>query len=447
MKPKFITVAAYLVIAILVLLPFHALLTTWFGSNLGHLDLIRIWKELLMVPLGLYTAWLLWRDKPLAEQWSKSWLIWLVIGYTLWFIGYAALVIARGSVTPSAVIYSLLSNLRYIWFMLMVWIVAHNTAILRRHWEAIVLWPASIVLGFGLLQRILLPADFLRHFGYGPNTIPATETVNQQTSLRRVQSTLRGANPLGTYLIVVITTIVSYIRKSWLMAGLLLLALGVLFATYSRSAWIGTLVAVASLLWLRLLPRLNRGQRQLLIGATIVFTVAALGLVWLARNNSNIQNLVLHTNQQSRTLSSNEVRATALRGGWRDVTHEPMGRGPGTAGPASARNTIGGARIAENYYLQIGQEVGLIGLVLFLAINAVVAVRLYRHRSAMATVLLASFIGLTMVNLVSHAWADDTIALLWWGLAGICLGSSVIIRARSNDLGQKRRQTKKTKNP
>jgi len=38
--------------------------------------------------------------------------------------------------------------------------------------------------------------------------------------------------------------------------------------------------------------------------------------------------------------------------------------------------------------------------------------------------LLASLIGLIFVNLVSHAWADDTLAYVWWGLAGIALSQT-----------------------
>jgi hypothetical protein len=35
--------------------------------------------------------------------------------------------------------------------------------------------------------------------------------------------------------------------------------------------------------------------------------------------------------------------------------------------------------------------------------------------------LFASFIGLTVVNLFMHAWTDDTLAYVWWGLAGIAM--------------------------
>ena len=99
----------------------------------------------------------------------------------------------------------------------------------------------------------------------------------------------------------------------------------------------------------------------------------------------------------------------------------PLGAGTGTAGPASVYNDHP-ARIAENYYIQIGQEAGVIGLALFVAINLLVAGRLWHRRGQLLPdVLLASLIGISLVNLLSHAWTDDTISYVWWGLAGAAL--------------------------
>jgi hypothetical protein len=35
--------------------------------------------------------------------------------------------------------------------------------------------------------------------------------------------------------------------------------------------------------------------------------------------------------------------------------------------------------------------------------------------------LLASFIGISVASLTAHAWADDTIAYIWWAIAGLYL--------------------------
>ena len=89
-------------------------------------------------------------------------------------------------------------------------------------------------------------------------------------------------------------------------------------------------------------------------------------------------------------------------------------------------------RIAENFYLQIGQEMGWLGLALLVAVQAWVFRSLWAVRRMMLPrILLASGIGLTIVNLFSHAWADDTLGLLWWGMAGIAI--SMTIRDNTGD--------------
>jgi hypothetical protein len=106
--------------------------------------------------------------------------------------------------------------------------------------------------------------------------------------------------------------------------------------------------------------------------------------------------------------------------------HDPFGRGPGSAGPASEHNDKP-ARISENYFLQIGQEAGWLGLGLFAAITILVGKTLWDKREdQLAMIMLVSLIGLTFVNLLLHAWADDTLAYVWWGMAGVAVGSVVV---------------------
>jgi O-antigen ligase len=163
------------------------------------------------------------------------------------------------------------------------------------------------------------------------------------------------------------------------------------------------------------------------------------GLYLGFRSSQTIQDVFLHTSTSSSSAaSSNQIRNDALRNASRDVIDQPLGRGPGTAGPASFRNNHP-ARIAEDYYLQIGQEVGLIGMILFIAITILVARQLWFNRQDnLARILLASLIGISFVNLVSHAWTDDTLSLLWWGLAGIALAPGILKARKKN--GQTRLQ-------
>lgn len=143
------------------------------------------------------------------------------------------------------------------------------------------------------------------------------------------------------------------LKASWKMTSVIGLALGlVLFATYSRSAYLGVLLSLGVFLFLSV--RSQRLRRYTVI-AGIVGVVIAAGLVGILRNNNHVQNALFHSDETSQSAqSSNTGRVHAWEQGARDIVHEPLGRGPGTAGPASARNDQP-ARIAENYYLQIDQ--------------------------------------------------------------------------------------------
>lgn len=417
---------SWIIAGILFLLPFHALLTTWLGSNTGHLDLIRIWKELIITVLIPLVALMAARDTKL-RSYLRSWrLLWLIAIFALIQIVWGVWAYHSHKVTSVALIYAWIINLRYFVFFAVCAAVASKDDLLVRIWPKILLIPASLVLFFGVAQRFFLPYDFLRHFGYGPKTIPAYQTVDSSLDYRRIQSTLRGANPLGAYLIPIVIVAITTLKKQKRLLGFVLFFCAlILFYSYSRSAWIGLGASLIYLAWLGL-----NGQRLKLVAAAsaLVIAIAVAGAV-LAKSQS-LQDTLFHTSASSKSAqSSNAQRVTAEKAAIKDVYHHPFGQGPGTAGPASFRNN-NQPKIAENYYLQIAQEVGIIGLIFWLAITALVASSLYKLRAQpLAQILLASLIGISLVNLVSHAWTDDTLSLLWWGLAGIAL-RPVILKSK-----------------
>lgn len=365
--------------------------------------------------------------KPLAHIKERGlkilvWLIFVYAGWTL-LLGLLGLTVLN-TINWEAFVYSVIVNLRFLFFLLLCWLIAQGSNYLQTHWQKLVLVPAAIVIAFGLLQAFMLPANVLEHIGYGPHTITPYQTVDQNPEYVRIQSTLRGPNPLGAYLIVVVTVLVAglnFKKRWWLKVALLGGSLLVLFYSYSRSAWLGIIATFGALVYISI-------THTRLRHSLVIFGVAALllfgGLVYLGRDVQFIQKAVFHSDETSQSPeSSNEQRAGAMQRGLHDVLHEPFGRGPGSAGPASFHNDHA-ERIAENYYLQIGQEVGWPGLLLFIMINIQVAVLLWQRRdNVLARIALASLAGITLVNLLSHAWTDETLSLLWWGMAGIAIAS------------------------
>jgi hypothetical protein len=293
------------------------------------------------------------------------------------------------------------------------------------------------VIIFGLLQYFVLPYNFLQHFGYGSQTIAPYETVNSNLNYIRIMSTLRGANPFGAYLVIVTSVLTALIIKAkenrWrTIYGLFMAAaLITLFFSYSRSALIGSLIGI--LLVLSLNIRSPKAKRWVITSFSIVVAAVAITSFSL-RHNVRFENIFTHTQQQSTVkTTSDQSHASALKSGLQDVLHQPLGRGPGTAGPASVYNN-NSPRIAENYFVQIAQEVGWLGLILFILINWLIAKGLWLFRnSALSVALLAALVGITFINLLSHAWADDTLSYLWWGLAGIALAPALKTAVRSKE--------------
>jgi hypothetical protein len=407
---------------ILILLPFHAFLSVWLAKGVGHYTALRLWKEALLAVLVILAMYLLLVDKSLRRKLLESRLNQAILAYVGLTLVWGLAALQMHDVSAKALGYGLIVNLRFLLFFLIVWVAATKAPKLFTKWPDWLWWPLGIVVAFGLMQYFVLPYDFLRHFGYSDQTIFPYETINHDIHHIRIFSTLRGANPLGAYLVLAIPVLFVVWKKqmkNWqtvLLAG----SFGVLFMTFSRSAWIGAVLSIGIVLWLSITSQAAKKRSLQIVGGLVVF----LALTGFAlRHNTTLQDYLFHTNDKSTIkTSSNQGHASALRDGLEDIAHEPLGHGPGSAGPASVYNTKGKTRIAENYFIQVGQETGWPGLLFFILINAYLAAELWRRRQdGLALGLLAALAGLTFVNLLSHAWADDTLAYLFWGLAAVAV--------------------------
>ncbi|HSX17916.1 MAG TPA: O-antigen ligase family protein [Candidatus Saccharimonadales bacterium] len=413
---------------ILVLLPFHAFLTVWLDSLVDHYTILRLWKEFFLAVIVAGVLYILAIDKPLRKGLLSFWPARLIGVYTLVLLIWGVIALAKHDDTGKAMWYGLLVDLRFLVFFLVVWVLATKTSWLKDKWQKFLFVPAIFVAAFAILQYLVLPYDFLKDFGYGPDTIFPYETINHNINHLRVMSTLRGANPLGAYLLLPISALAAmYFKKVGKKTDKLMFGFGLLLAlvfSFSRSAWIGAGLSILIIVWYSLKSDKARKIMLLIIAGLII--VASLIAVAL-RNNITFENTFLHTEHASKVrVSSNEAHGTAFKNAARDIIHQPWGEGVGTAGPESIYNNHP-ARIAENYFLQVGQEAGVLGMALFISICAAVGKLLWGRRSdPLSLWLFASLVGITFINLLSHAWTDDTLAYIWWGLAGIALAPAIL---------------------
>ncbi len=413
------------IVTILVAAPFHAFLTVWGASLVGNYTALRLWSAVIIGMLSAIGVYWLVRDARFRIKFLGTLLVRLILAYALLTVLYAALGVFVFEVSPRAAATGLLLNLRFLAFFLLVLATAQYSPWLGKNWRRLILVPGGIVAAFAVAQYLVLPSDFLRHFGYGPGTIDPFETINNNPNYLRFSSTLRGPNPLGAYMLVILTTCVALWNKDskrkFLLSLTAILSLCALLISFSRSAWIGLVVSLVVVLAVRYRTALTK--QRVMVAFAVATTLLALLFV-VANNNRFVQNAIFHTDDSSVVkTSSNDARSSALSSGTVEVLTNPIGGGVGSAGPASFQSS-GAVDIAENYFVQIGQETGWLGLGLFVTILFVVGKSLWQNRrSTLALASFASLIGLLVVNMLSHAWADDTLAFTWWGMAGIALAS------------------------
>lgn len=400
----------------------HAPLTVWLGTIWpAHDILFKAWKEILMliavVPLGV----ILHRRK----QWSLLKSPWVLVpaGYAILHV----LLIPLFFSNPSAVIAGLMIDLRYVAFFVLVFLMIQLYPTLRRPFLWTFVGGAVLVSVFALLQVFVLPVDFLKVLGYSKETISPYLTVDENPDYVRINGTFRGPNPLGAYAVIGLTLLGAYwlrvkraAKKSTVMLSVVIgLGLAVaLWTSYSRSALVA---GVAALGIVFLLTVGRRFTKWVWIGLFVAMFAVA-GGVYAARDTSFVSNVILHENEETGSaVSSNDGHAESLVDGTDRMVRQPLGAGIGSTGSASLFTDK--PVIIENQYLFIAHEAGWLGLALFMYLFVRVLWTSWRARENwLSLAVLASGIGMAMIGLLLPVWVDDSVSIIWWGLASLAIG-------------------------
>ena len=402
----------------------HAPLSVGLGSLLPAYDLlIKSWKEIMLGVAAVLALVILSRRRQYGIL--KEPLILTSLGYGLLHVTILPF-FQLGALQSIA---GLLIDLRYVVFFVLVYIAARLFPVFRPLFLRVGLIGAFIVLLFGFLQVFILPPDVLKYIGYTINTIVPHLTVDQNPDYIRINSTLRGPNPLGAYAVIVLSAVVAWwlvnrrrlSRRTQLILGILLLAgVVVLWASYSRSALIAAVVALAVVVAVSLRHRISR--RTWIVSSVI--GLALIGGIIAARDTSIVSNVIFHEDpSESNQVNSNDGHLESLKDGAYRMATQPFGAGIGSSGSASLLGDD--PLILENQYFFIAHETGWLGLMIFLLIFIGILTRLWTRRADwLALALLASGIGLAIIGLLLPVWVDDTVSLVWWGLAGLAIGSN-----------------------
>lgn len=415
---------AFVLLVILAGIVVHAPLSVGFGVLFPDFELaIKSWKEILLIVCALLALWFVLRTGAWREL-ARDRIMQLTGLYILLHVVVASALLSG----PMATLAGLAIDLRYSIFFVLVYVLIKQAPWYRRRFLQVAVIGALIVVGFAVMQ-LFLPPDILKYIGYSKDTIQPYLTVDQNHDFVRVNSTMRGPNPLGAYLVVVLGLLAAALvrgrlalrdPKTTVVVGVAaFMSCVALWITYSRSALAGAGLAVFLVAILAMRHRITR--RVWIVGCVVLF--ALVGGLMLGRDSSFVANVIFHENPaDNNAINSNEGHVDSLVNGFDRMLRQPIGGGIGSTGSASLMTDS--PLVIENQYLFIAHEVGWLGLVLFLAMTALLLVRLWEHRSDwLALGVLASGVGLAFVGMLQPVWVDDTVSIIWWGLAAVAVAS------------------------
>lgn len=382
---------------------------------------IKSWKEMLLLLL-IPLACVIVSRHALWPRLAKDWIFRIIVLYALLHILLSALM--WQGILPA--IAGLAIDLRYVLFFALTYVAVLIWPDFRR--------PALIVAGAGAFiivvfatMQLFLPVDILSHIGYGQATIEPYLTVDKNPDYIRVNSTLRGPNPLGAYAGMILALLAAAIvmgkvklKERRVRIGVVVLAVCssiALWISYSRSALVAGIGAVLIVVLLANYSRVSR--KVWIISCAIIF--ALVGGILAAREVPVISNVIFHENPSGgSSVSSNDDHVSSLQYGIAQLVREPLGSGVGSTGSASLFGDS--PALVENQFLFVAHETGWLGLALFTTLFVLIMKRLWQNRKDWLNLgVFASGVGLSMIGLLLPVWTDDTVSIIWWGLAGIAI--------------------------
>jgi hypothetical protein len=466
------TLRHWLILVILILLPFHALLVTvgtkaLLGTGNAPMTVLAMWKEgvigLLFVIGIIEMAMKIGKGIKYYGVSIKGWRSDVLTVCVLLMLAVAFVV--AFSIQHSAS--SLIFGFKYLFVPLIFFLLLKNLEWDREFIEKKVMTSLLVVGGIVAVYGIasfFLPTSFFTALGYSDahslyapgSSLSAFQQISG-TGIRRIQSVMSGPNQLGLWLLIPWSLgLVRLLRGKVISYWLLVISLiGVaLFLTFSRSAWIAAFIITLVASGILLKGKWKVATVSSLIGVTIIgiSTVAFLYPELFVRSISN------------------QHHFERTRDGITMMLNKPLGHGLGSAGPASNRTSdaciyfeegsdfswasdrqdlcifVGNMQVQpplpsgrlrsasqplleekeckcpvlpENWYVQVGIELGIVGFILFIILTITVLKKLLTTHYSLPTALM--FIGISIASLFLHAWEDSAVAYTVWGLVGIVL--------------------------
>lgn len=430
---KLANVSKYIFLGLLAYMPFHVFLANWIGTELNLLEYTKAAKEPIML-IGFLSI-LYAERKSLVKTYAKDrWLYAAIIAYSSVVVLSAAIFNNNHFAESIGIAYDLRLVIFFIYGIL---IASRFKNQIRKQAIKIVLISGVLVAIIGVFQVLLLPNNTLSYLGYNKST--GSQQVfyihDDTQTTERAFSTIKDPNALGAYLGVILILLITFLATKKNKPKIFdyvcaITVLVCLFLTYSRSAWIGL---AAGLAFLALFLFINNQSAQKFVRKNIksimvlVISLTVLLTGFLMLQPNIYRDVILH-NRFNNKVDSNTKRLDQYSEALSVIKNNPVfGMGVGAAGPVSFKNLPNRPIVSENYYFQILEEYGLLGFVFFAYIIIYIFAKLYKsakNYNTYSLAILTSLVVVLVANLFNHTWTIESVAYVWWGLAGLFLYNS-----------------------
>jgi hypothetical protein len=420
--------------AFIIALPFHNLVMAmlWDAGVRGFaLDVVSAWKEVL---LALAFGAIAWRSRGVPFKATST--DWLALAYTAFVVVYALVPQdwLGGDASTRGVLYALRHDLTPV----AAYFLGRGITLTHRDREQIgwmILGVAGVVAAWGLVDIYTIslqtwrdsgvPGWFREQLGLdysnGLSGLPENWVYNpgDERPLRRLVSTFLSPLATGYLLVVAILVAATWRGSRWLPWLMALLAAGLLF-TYSRTS-IAALVFGLAVLAYALRTWWPVAAAAVLL-ATAFFFVRAYPDIAPETRFTPAELQIQRAGGQAEETSGNpldpgessfESHLDSLRDGIDTVVEHPYGYGLGNSG-VTAKRTGREIKAGESTYTELGVEIGLLGMLAFIAWN----VSLLRVTLRRAPWLGASLAAVLVLGIQTDVIGVHWLAFVLWALAG-----------------------------
>ena len=423
----------YALYAFIVGLPLHNLVMAelWeLGVRGTALDIVAAWKEAL---LGLALAYVVWRLRGLPFKSTST--DWLALAFAAFVLLYALVPQdwLEGDASGRGILYALRHDLTPVAAYFLGRSLHFDQNELRRI-ALLIVAAAAAVAAWGLVDVYAVSLQFWRDSGApgwfeeqlglryrGLSGLPENFVYNpgDERPLRRLVSTFLSPLVTAYLLLVAILAATAWRRSRWLSLVSGLLLVGLLF-TYSRTTMAALVLAFLVLAY-ALRSWWPVAAAVVLVGIAFFFVRAYPDIgpetrftpAELEIQRAGGEGDETSDDPFSPDESSFDSHLDALRDGVETVVTHPQGYGLGNAGVTAKRTGVD-IKAGESTYTELGVELGLLGLLLFVAWNLSLLRRLLRGTAWLAAAFAAVLVLGIQTDVVGVHW----LAFVLWTLAG-----------------------------